>query len=140
VATKAEVTAILTERTGAMLALVRTLTGSQDSPSPDQAIAWAVRRLGGSTASFVDATSGEVVAIAQDEALIDLAELRLLNSMYVNLTATTNQTGPLRDDYNDLARRLETARREKRAEILAVHGVNVGAGETVLRRTGIVSL
>jgi len=124
-ATKVEVTAILEERTGAMLALVRQLTGLADRPNVQHAIAWAVRRLGGTTASFVEATDAEVSAITKEEALIDLAELRLLDSMYGNLTAVTNRTGPIQDDYNDLARRLEAARTEKRGEILSVHGIDV---------------
>ena len=108
-----------------MLTLVRTLTGN-DNPSTQQAIAWAVRRLGSTTASMIEATADEVAAVDNDDALVDLAELRLLDSMYGNLTAVTNQSGPIRDDYNDLARRLETLRKEKRAYIQDVHGIDVG--------------
>ena len=126
-AAKSEIVAVLQERTGAFLALLRALTGESDRPSIAHALAWSVRRLGGSTASLLEPTEDEVATIASGDALIDVAELRLLESMRGNLIAVTNRTGPVQDDYNDLSRRLEKAITEKRAAILGDHGIDLQA-------------
>ncbi len=114
--TVAEVTAVVTDRCVAHLAQARVLTGDPTKPGTAPAIGWAVRMLGGTTASLTTVTDGEVQAIASGltDALLDLSELRTLESVQTNLTAVDVTAGPVQQAYSDLAERLVEIVEQKR--------------------------
>lgn len=114
--TVANVTTVIEERCSAYLAKARALSGSAAKPDTAQAIGWAVRILGYSTASVTTVTDGEVgeVAAGAVDALLDLAELRTLESIQTNLTAVDVTAGPLQEGYGALAERLGEIITEKR--------------------------
>jgi hypothetical protein len=124
VATLADVTAVVTDRCGAYLQQAQIETGETGAPSVNQAVAWALRALGYPVASLRMATDAEVLAVgaAQVDALLDLVELRTLESVQTNLTAVKVSAGPVEEDYNHLADRLAKIVNEKRANCAARHG------------------
>lgn len=122
--TVAQVTAVVEEqRLNALLTHTRAITGST-VPEIGPCLAWALRMLGYTTASIVDADDDEVAQVADSriDALLDLVELRMLQSAQTNLTSVTNQTGPVRDDWNDLAKRVGDQVAAKVEAVSAQHG------------------
>lgn len=106
--TAADVTTVITDRCGAYLTRARAITGSATVPGITQAIGWAVRMLGYPTASLTLVSDGEVGAVASErlDALLDLTELRTLESIQGNLTAVNVTAGPLQEELGQLAERL----------------------------------
>ncbi len=106
--TVADVTTVITDRCGAYLARARAITGSATVPGITQAIGWAVRMLGLTTASLTAITDEEVSAVTSDklDALLDLAELRTLESIQGNLAAVNVTAGPVQEELGQLAERL----------------------------------
>jgi hypothetical protein len=119
-----DVTIVVTDRCGAFAAEAKLLAGDTGAPSLDQAIAWALRALGYPTGTIRLATNDEVQAVpdAQLDALLDLTELRMLESIQTNLTAVTVKAGPVQEDYNNLSSRLAGIVNEKRANAAVRHG------------------
>lgn len=121
--TVAEVTAVVTDRCGAYLAQARVLTGDPTKPGVAPAIGWAVRMLGGPTASLTTVTDGEVAAASGSlDALLDLAELRTLEAIQTNLTAVNVTAGPVQQEYGDLAKRLAEIVTQKQKHTQARYG------------------
>lgn len=123
-ATIADVKAIVEDRCAALLALAREIAGDALTPDVDQAIAWALRALSYPVASLLQAAGGEVQAVAAGhlDALLDLVELRTLESIQTGFTAVTVKAGPVQEDYNHLADRLDEIITEKRVNVAARHG------------------
>ena len=123
-ATIADVKAIIEDRCAALLALAREISGDVLTPDADQAIAWALRVLGYPVASLLQATGDEVQAVVAGhlDALLDLVELRTLESIQTGFTAVTVRAGPVQEDYNHLADRLGKIVAEKRRNVAARHG------------------
>lgn len=119
-----DVAAVVTDRCGAFLTAVTAATGDAETPNIDQAIAWALRALGYPTANMLAPSTSEVQAVAdaKGDALLDLAELRMLESIQTNLTAVTVKAGPVQEDFNDLSARLATIINEKRANVTERYG------------------
>jgi len=71
----------------------------------DDPLAWAVRRIGGTTASVSTATSAELAAIATTDFdnLIDLAEYRALQNIMGNLNLVDISAGPRSEKLSQLA-------------------------------------
>lgn len=104
--TVAEMLTVIEDRCGALLAQARAATGDAEKPSLNACLSWAVRALGRSTASMLEATNAEVQGVASTDALIDVAELRTLESILTNLNQVNLTTGPVKEDLSDLAERL----------------------------------
>ena len=123
-ATVAEVQAVIDNRCAALLALARTIAGSVLTPDVNQSISWALRVLGYPVASPLTATGAEVQAVSAGhlDALLDLVELRTLESIQIGLAAVTVKAGPVQEDYNHLADRLDKIVPEKRKNVAARHG------------------
>lgn len=123
-ATLADVQDIVGNRYAALLTLAQAMSGDEFTPSIEQAVAWSLRALGYPVASLRFATDGELanVADAHLDALLDLTELRMLESIQTGLTAVTVKAGPVQEDYNHLADRLADIVNEKRANVAARHG------------------
>lgn len=122
--TPADVEEIVGNRYAALLAQARALAGDAFTPSIEQAIAWAVRGLGYPAESLRYVTPAELAAVSADrlDALLDLTELRMLESIQTGFTAVTVKAGPVQEDYNHLADRLDKIVVEKRKNVAARHG------------------
>lgn len=123
-ATLADVQAVVTDRCGALLAEARTATGDATKPSVDQCIGWAVRMLGYTTASILAPVTAEVTAVAGShvDALLDLAELRTLESILTNLNSVDLTTGPVSEDLSDLPDRVAKIAETKRRNVATMWG------------------
>lgn len=123
--TKVAVNSVIDDRCGAFLIEARRMTGDASKPSIGQCIGWAVRALGYTTASLTDVTDSDLSAVPdiKADALLDLAELRTLQSIETNLTMVTSTTGPVSDQWNDLSKRLADIIPRKQALIMAQHGI-----------------
>jgi hypothetical protein len=140
--TRYEVEQILSRRIGGYLTVASMTSDSGVNPWLTDPLRWALTAMGYTTASYTAVTDSDLAGVADARigALLDLTELRALEAVYSNLTAVSNKAGPLQDDYNDLARRLEKMRDNKRAEILAVHGIDLGVGDAPPRLVGMAAL
>lgn len=118
-ASLADVQAVVGDRCGALLVEARAATGDPTKPSVDQCIGWALRMLGYATASILAPVNGEVTAVAalHVDALLDLAEMRTLESILTNLNGVDLTTGPVTEDFSDLPDRLAKLIPEKRKAI-----------------------
>lgn len=118
-ATLGEVTAVVDDRCRALLAEARAATGDPAKPSVAQCIAWALRMLGYTTATILSPVNDEVTAVADAkvDALLDLAELRTLESILTNLNGVDLTTGPVSEDLSDLPDRIQKLIPEKRKAI-----------------------
>lgn len=117
--TLAEVTAVIEGRCAAILATARAASGNPNIPNLTHCVGWATRMVGGATASVTTVTDGEVGAITglRIDALLDLAELRTLESVLTNLNTVDLTTGPVTEDFSDLPDRLAKMIPEKRKAI-----------------------
>jgi hypothetical protein len=124
VATLSDVLEVIGDRCGAVLAEARTATGDPTKPSVYQCIGWGVRMLGYTTASILVPTNAEVVAVADAklDALLDLAELRTLESILTNLNGVDLTTGPVSEDLSDLPDRVAKIAEAKRKQIATTWG------------------
>lgn len=134
--TSAAVQSVMDDRVGAFLAEARRMTGDPAKPSVPQCIGWAVRQLGFSTATLTGVTDADLLPIpdTKADALLDLAELRTLQSIETNLTAVSSTTGPVSDEWNDLSKRLATIIPRKQATIMAQHGIALDKPLDTLKR------
>lgn len=115
-ATLSDILAVIDDRIGAMLSLARTATGDSSRPSVESCISWSLRMLGYSAASVRYAEDAEVQAVADGhlDALLDLTELRTLESILTNLSQVDLTTGPVSERLGQLPDRLAKLIPEKR--------------------------
>jgi hypothetical protein len=116
-ATQAEVEVVVRDRLGALLTEAAAITGDPNKPNVEQCIGWAVRMLGYPTTSITVVEDSEVGAVttAKLDALLDLAELRTLESIVTNFTQVNLSTGPVTEALGDLAKRATELAKQKRA-------------------------
>lgn len=128
--TRASVEVVLLRRTGRMLTKAGLDGVTDDGTNVDlnDPIGWAVRTLGYPVADVTEVSSDEVEAVPSGKvnALLDLAELRTLESILGNLDLVSAQVGPRREELNDLARRLNERIPRKRKEIEQEHDIPLG--------------
>lgn len=127
--TRANVESILVRRIGKLLTAAgldgTTISGAnQDLSDP---IGWAVLQLGGAVTSRVSVADSDVatVAAADEEALLDLSELRALESALTNYDATDIKVGDRSESLGQLGGRLEKAIERKRAQVRATYGIGL---------------
>lgn len=98
---------------------------SMNAPFPNRymgdAIGWACRMLGTATASPEYATDAELALVSstKDDALLDLAELRLLEIVLNNLRLVTVRVGQVTEELGQLRKTLEALIPQKRDYIAA---------------------
>lgn len=117
-----EVQSVLTQRCGAYMAVANL---SAEKGALVDPVRWALAALGQTPASIVAVTDADLAGIstaAQADALLDLAELRLLETCLTNITAVTTQAGSVRQDFSDWSRTLQAVIPAKRTAIAARHG------------------
>ncbi len=87
-------------------------------------LAWAMRMLGYTPASYLTVVDGDLddVASSSVDALLDLAELRTLESIGTMYASVTSKVGPLEERLSDLAGTIQALLVRKRAMVAAMHG------------------
>jgi hypothetical protein len=126
--TRANVEAILIRRCGRLLTAASldgtTVNGSNADLSDP--IASAVTALGGTVASRVAVADADVATVADVEALLDVAELRTLETALGNFDATNIQVGERREDLDQIRKGLEKAIERKQAQVERKYGIGLG--------------
>lgn len=133
---RVQVETILVQRQGKRMTFVGmaiTIVGT--NASLNDPIAYAVRMLGGTVANPVlvaDADIDPVIADADAglDALLDVAELRLLLSIKGNLDTVDITSGPFTEKYSQLGSMLDKDidRLKKQVEQYGISGIDVRAG------------
>jgi hypothetical protein len=131
--TRANVEAILVRRCGRLLTAAdldgTTVSGSNADLSDP--IASALRALGYTVASRVAVVDGDLSGVdtADEEALLDVAELRALESALQNFDATDLTVGPRTEKLDQIGKRLENAVTRKRAQVQRDYGIGLSTLE-----------
>jgi predicted AlkP superfamily pyrophosphatase or phosphodiesterase len=97
----------------------------------NEPIAWSLRLLSISVSDPTDVSDSEVGSVAASDfnKLVDYAELRLLQTVFNNLDDVDLTSGPMAEDYSDLAERLETRIARLEARLRELYGQPQNAGE-----------
>lgn len=136
--TRATVETILVNRRGKMLTVVGLSTvvtgGNTDL---NDSIAYAIRIMGGTVANPLQVLNAEidtVVALESLDAVLDVAELRLIKSIKGNLDVVDIVSGPFAEKLSQLASALDKDidRLEADVEQYGIGGVSVEAGVVTL--------
>ena len=101
-------------------------------------LGWAIRQAGGSvtTPSLVTSTDVQTVAAADYDMLLDLAELRTLQSILANFSAVDKKAGPVELKSSQLGERIERRIAQLRAWLATAYGIGGSATLT----TGVLNL
>lgn len=134
--TRAQAEAILVRRVGRLMTAASmdgaTTNGSnRDFNDP---LGWAIVQAGGSVAARNLVTTADL-ATADDDAVLDLAELRVLESIAGNLALVDVTFGPHKESLGQLGTRLELLIARKRKQVARDHGVGASALEA-----GVITL
>lgn len=121
--TRAGAELVLTRRLGALLSEAQMTVEAGPNPHLSDPLAWALRALGYG-AGVTDATDDDLVQVvgAHVDALLDLAELRALQSVAGNLTAVDVTVGPLSERRGALAERVAKLVADRREAVAARWG------------------
>ena len=113
----AELNAVLTQRCGAYM----TAAGlTADTGALNDPVRWGLAALGFTPAGILtveDADLAHVVTAQLTDALLDLAELRLLETCLTNMTAVTTRAGSVQQDFSDWSKNLQAILPMKRANV-----------------------
>mgnify|MGYP000920921279 FL=1 len=101
--TRSAVETVVTRRVGSLLEEAG-LSAAAPNPHLADPIAWALRGLGYNVASITDVTDADLLPVgaAHVDALLDLAELRALESVAGNLLAVDVEVGPVSEKRSSL--------------------------------------
>jgi len=101
-------------------------------------IGWAIRQAGGTVSAPSLVTSDDVgtVAASDYDMLLDLAELRTLESVLANFSAVDKKAGPVELKSSQLAERIERRISQLRSWLASAYGIGgYGAFSVSLTRT-----
>lgn len=133
-----EVKIVVDDRVATLLAAAREMMADPAKPLVEQSIGWALRALGYPTASLLGPTDVEVTAAAaQVDALLDLSEMRLLETLQTNLlTRVTLETGPVTEELGETLEQLAKLVPLKRKAAALMHGkwLEILLDDEVMRR------
>lgn len=128
--TRASVESVLIRRTGTLLTAASldgtTISGSNaDLNDP---IASALRQCGLTVANIGNVADSDLAALADSDIdkLLDLAELRVLESCLGNLDLVDVKAGPIEEKLGQVGARLEAAITRKRTAITRTYGIGLG--------------
>ena len=115
---------VLGRRIGNYLAAAGMSAESSPNPYLSDPIAWALRMLGYPTEELDAATDDDLtsLAVAHQDALLDLAELRALESCLTQYSRVSGSVGPVSEQWGELGNRLATLVKTKRDNVAAQHG------------------
>lgn len=128
--TRASVESVLVRRCGRLLTAAgldgTTISGSNaDLADP---IGWAARQCGLTVASVTDVADADLAGLADSDTdkLLDLAELRTLETIAADPNVTTRQADGAQVNLSDLFTRLEMRIARKRTQIQRDYGTGLG--------------
>lgn len=136
--TRANVETILVKRLGPLMTaagMATTVAGSNaDLNDP---IGYAIRQAGQTVDDLTAVDDTDVARIGSDDydKLLDVAELRTLESIQTNLDDVDIETGPVSEKRDQLGLRVEKALTRKRAQVARDYGLGLGTLET-----GVIAL
>lgn len=128
--TRAQVETILISRVGGWMSEAGLeVSTAGGNPDLNDAIGYAVRKVGGTVANVTNVTTTDLSGIASDDydALLDLAEWRALTNLARGLGKVDTRVGPLAQSFSQLRRDVLEAAKEKRAQIETDHSGLLGA-------------
>lgn len=98
--------------------------GAEGALTLGDGLAWAMRMLGYAPASYLTVVDSDLDDVPNSfiDALLDLAELRTLESIGTMYASVTSKVGPLEERLSDLAGMIQTMLVRKRAIVAAQHG------------------
>ena len=128
--TRAQTESILIRRTGRLLtaASLDGTTVSGANGDLNDPLASALRQCGLSVANIASVADSDLASLADSDIdkLLDLAELRTLESCLGNLDLVDVSAGPISEKQGQLGTRLEAAIERKRAQITRTYGIGLG--------------
>ena len=136
--TRANIEAILVQRCGAYMTaagMVVTVAGS--NANLNDPIGYAVRMSGGTVASYVAVADADILTVDSTDydKLLDIAELRTLDSVATNLDDVDLTVGPRSEKLNQLALNLQAIMERKATRVEKSYGIGaplIGTGAIVL--------
>ena len=136
--TRANIESILVQRCGAYMTaagMVVTVAGS--NVNLNDPIGYAVRMCDGTVTDYVTVADADVVTVDSTDydKLLDIAELRLLDSISTNLDDVDLTVGPRSEKLNQLALNLQAIMERKSKRVEKSYGIDaplVGTGAIVL--------
>lgn len=137
--TRADIETLLVSRAGASLAsagMAVTIVGT--NASLNDAIGWAIRQSGGTVTApaLVTSTDVQTVDSADFDQLIDLAELRTLETILSNYSAVDKKAGPVELKSSQFADRILARIGQLRSWIAVAYDIgSYGAFSVSLTRT-----
>lgn len=122
--TVAQVEGVITKRISAYLTIASMTSVSSPNTHLADPILWGLRMLGYTPAAIDVVTDSDLSSVpaAHLDALLDLAELRALESVNTRYTRVSGSIGPLREDWGELGTRLAELIKTKRENAAAQHG------------------
>lgn len=122
--TRSDVDAIITKRLGALLVEADMTTEVGLNQHLIDPLGWALRALGYGQTSYTDVTDADLslVAVGHVDALLDLTELRTLESVGGNLTAVDVTIGAISERKSTLGDRVTKLVTDKRKTVQARWG------------------
>ena len=129
--TRTNIEEILIRRCGALMtaAGMDGTTTSGSNADLNDPIGFAIRKCGGTVASVVAVADADLAGISTDnlDQLLDVAELRTLESIAGNLDDVNITEGPHSEQLADLSARVQKRIETKQARIEKEYGIGVGA-------------
>lgn len=129
--TRASLESILIRRAGKQLTAASLDGTTVDGTNADlnDPLASALRQCGLSVANIASVSDSDLSALddADIDKLLDLAELRTLESCLGNLDLVDVTAGPIKESFGQIGSRLEKAIERKRAAITRTYGIGMGS-------------
>jgi hypothetical protein len=142
--TRAAVEAILIRRCGRLLTAAGLDGSTIDGTNADlnDPIGWAARQCGLSLTSITTVTDDELAALADDDTdkLLDLAELRTLETIAENPDVTTRQADGAQVDLSDVDTKLHRLIERKQARIERLYGIGYTTFSAGVNRLAFLEL
>jgi hypothetical protein len=137
--TRANVESILVKRCGRLLTAADLDGSTVDGTNADlnDPIGWAVRQAGYTVTDITAVADADLASVATTnyDELLDLAELRALETILGNLDDVNIKIGPRSEDLSDLARQVEKRLELQRKKVELEYGYGVGTLEA-----GVITL
>lgn len=125
--TREQLDTIMVRRIGSLLTECNMDGTTTDGTNTDlvEPLRWALAQAGYSTASIVDVTNTDLLSVATTDLdkLLDLFELRCLESASTKFTNVDEVAGPRERKYSQLGRRLADLINDKSKLIESEHGI-----------------
>ncbi len=126
--TRTQAETILISRTEPLMLKVSFSNAPGNNPDLNDPIGWALLKLGIALTDLSIISDADVAALSSSQlsAFLDLAELRLLQSIYQSYMLVDVTVGPRSSQYNQIAERIAKAVETKKAQVVGEYGIGLG--------------